>query len=109
MKHYLKMVGMSMALVSVPFVASANPVKVAVTAASCSDTGRFALFQGTYTTFDLKRKETNLSQAVFLLDTQTGVVKRYTNKIDENGRYIETWLPTDLPVIEKRRSAQEGK
>jgi len=77
--------------------------------ASCRDIGRFKLFQGEYTTFDLKRKETNVSQAVFLLDTQTGEVKRYINKIDENGHYIETWLPTDLPSTEKRRTVQEGK
>jgi len=74
-----------------------------------AEVGRFQLFQGSYTTFDLKRKETYVHQAVFLLDTMTGDVKRYINKIDENGRYIETWLPTDLPVADKRRSVQEGK
>ena len=78
-------------------------------AGTCNDTGRFQLFQGEYTTFDLKRKETNVTQAVFLLDSRTGEVKRYINKIDENGRYIETWLPTDLSAAEIRRTAQEGK
>lgn len=78
-------------------------------AGQCSDTGRFQLFQGEYTTYDLKRKETNVTQAVFLLDSRTGEVKRYINKIDENGRYIETWLPTDLSASEIRRTAQEGK
>lgn len=77
--------------------------------ASSQDNGRYTLFQGSYTTFDLKRKETYVHQAVFLLDSQTGQVKRYINKIDENGRYIETWLPTDLPPVEKRRTSQEGK
>lgn len=76
---------------------------------SGQENGRYTLFQGSYTTFDLKRKETYVHQAVFLLDSQTGQVKRYVNKVDENGRYIETWLPTDLPPVEKRRTPQEGK
>jgi hypothetical protein len=87
---------------SQPTVVTANQVQ-------CNDINRFQLFQGEYTSFDLKRKETNVHQAVFLLDSRTGEVKRYINKIDENGRYIETWLPTDLPSAEKRRPAQEGK
>jgi len=107
LKQYGRMFGVSLALLVVPFAAFANSSKAAGT--SSSDSGRYSLFQGSYTTFDLKRKETYVHQAVFLLDTQTGEVKRYINKIDENGRYIETWLPTDLPVAEKRRPVQEGK
>lgn len=76
---------------------------------ACAESGRYQLFQGSYTTFDLKRKETYVSQAVFLLDSQTGEVKRYVNKVDEEGRYIETWLPTDVTTEDKRRPAQEGK
>lgn len=106
MKRYGRMVGLYLALLIVPLMAFATPVKAA---APNQETGRYALFQGSYTTFDLKRKETYVHQAVFLLDTQTGEVKRYINKIDENGRYIETWLPTDLPSADKRRPAQEGK
>ena len=107
MQRYDRMAGVCLALVSVLFVALHSPVSA--TAAPSHDSGRFSLFQGSYTTFDLKRKETYVHQAVFLLDTQTGEVKRYINKIDENGRYIETWLPTDLPSADKRRSVQEGK
>jgi hypothetical protein len=59
------------------------------------DAARFQLFQGTYSTFDLRRSETYSSTAVFLLDTRTGRVKRYVNKIDTEGRYIEEWVPTD--------------
>ncbi len=66
-----------------------------------SDNGRYQLFQGTYTSFDLKRQETYSQQAVFLIDTRTGQVKRYVNKIDTEGKYIEMWLPTDLPVEKK--------
>jgi hypothetical protein len=59
--------------------------------------GRYQLFQGSYTTLDLKYSQASSTHnAVFLLDTATGVVKRYVNRIDEDGRYIETWLPTDL-------------
>ena len=61
------------------------------------DIGRYQLFQGTYTTIDLKyRQASSTYNAVFLLDTATGKVKRYVNRIDEDGRYIETWLPTDI-------------
>lgn len=59
------------------------------------DAARFQLFQGTYSTFDLRRSETYSSTSVFLLDTRTGRVKRYVNKIDTDGRYIEEWVPTD--------------
>jgi|GEM_PF-775538 hypothetical protein len=95
---------------SIPFVALATPPQKGASKdiACFTDSGRYELFQGSYTTFDLKRKETYVSQAVFLLDTQTGEVKRYVNKVDENGRYIETWLPTDLSLVEKRKVSQEG-
>lgn len=59
------------------------------------DIGRYQLFQGTYTSFDLKRQQTATQSGVFLLDTATGQVKRYLNKIDEEGRYTESWVPTD--------------
>jgi hypothetical protein len=65
------------------------------------DFGRFQLFQGTYSTFDLRRSETYSSTSVFLIDTKTGQVKRYVNKIDTDGRYIEEWVATDR-VLEKK-------
>ena len=76
--------------------------------------GRYQLFQGSYTTLDLKYSQASSTHnAVFLLDTATGVVKRYVNRIDEDGRYIETWLPTDLiqPKEPKKTSTPktEGK
>ena len=58
--------------------------------------GRFQLFQGNYISIDLKRQQTSSHTGVFLVDTKTGAVKRYLNKIDENGRYIETWLATEI-------------
>jgi hypothetical protein len=65
------------------------------------DAGRYHLFQGSYSTFDLRRSETYTSTSVFLIDTKTGRVKRYVNKIDTDGRYIEEWVPTDR-VLEKK-------
>jgi hypothetical protein len=59
-----------------------------------ADRGRYVLFQGTYSTFDLRRSETYTTTSVFLLDTRTGHVQRYVNKIDTDGRYIEEWVPT---------------
>ncbi len=68
-----------------------------------NDAGRFQLFQGLYTTYDLKRQQTSKTDAVFLIDTATGQVKRYVNKIDEDGRYIESWVPTDLPGLQDKK------
>jgi len=65
---------------------------------SSSEIGRFQLFQGNYISIDLKRQQTSSHTGIFLLDTKTGTVKRYLNKIDEQGRYIETWLPTDIQL-----------
>ncbi len=59
--------------------------------------GRYQLFQGTYSTIDLKyRQSSSTYSAVFLIDTATGIVKRYVNRIDEDGKYVETWLPTEI-------------
>ncbi len=60
-----------------------------------SSIGRYQLFQGTYSSYDLRRQQTSTHAGIFLLDTQTGKVKRYLNKIDEEGKYIETWVPTE--------------
>ncbi|HPX60817.1 MAG TPA: hypothetical protein PLN25_03485 [Deltaproteobacteria bacterium] len=57
--------------------------------------GRYQLFQGEYTSYDLKRQQTANVSAVFVIDTATGMVKRYVNKIDENGNFTETWVSTD--------------
>jgi len=79
------------------------------------DIGRYQLFQGTYTTLDLKyRQASSTHNAVFLLDTATGQVKRFVNRIDEDGRYIETWLPTEIaPQTDSKKSTSpqqpEGK
>jgi len=65
--------------------------------------GRYQLFQGQYTTYDLKRQQTSTTNSVFLLDSATGQVKRYVNKIDEDGKYIESWMPTDNSVFEIKK------
>ena len=61
-----------------------------------SEIGRFQLFQGNYISIDLKRQQTSSHTGISLIDTKRGTVKRYLNKIDEQGRCRETWLPTDL-------------
>jgi hypothetical protein len=64
--------------------------------------GRYQLFQGQYTVYDLKRGGQSTT-TIFLIDTATGQVKRYINKIDEDGKYIESWVPTDTPIPEKKK------
>lgn len=64
-----------------------------------SDIGRYQLFQGTYKTFNIKTQQSDTSTGVFLIDTKTGEVKRYLNKIDEDGKYIETWVPTEIAPV----------
>lgn len=59
------------------------------------EVGRYQLFQGTYTSIDIKRQQTSTHAGVFMIDTKTGQVKRYLNKIDAEGNYVETWMPTD--------------
>ncbi len=73
-----------------------------------SEIGRYQLFQGTYKTFNIKTQQSDTSTGVFLIDTKTGEVKRYLNKIDEEGKYIETWVPTEMvtPPPQKARQTQ---
>ncbi|MBI2354163.1 MAG: hypothetical protein HYV06_03885 [Deltaproteobacteria bacterium] len=67
------------------------------------DVGRYQLFQGQYTTYDLKKQQTYTHLGVFHLDTATGQVKRYVNKIDEDGKYTESWVPTDFSPADKKK------
>jgi hypothetical protein len=66
------------------------------------DIGRYRLFQGQYTVYDLKRGGQSTT-TLFLIDTATGQVRRYVNKIDEDGKYIEAWVPTDYSVSDKKK------
>ncbi len=95
-----KMIGL--AVTGMLFMAPAADANSKVGAAA-AEVGRYQLFQGSYTSLDLKRKETNTHQAVFIIDTMTGEVKRYINRIDDDGRYVETWLPTNLPLPDKKK------
>lgn len=67
------------------------------------EVGRYQLFQGEYTTYDLKKQQTYTHHALFHIDTETGRVMRYVNKIDEDGKYIEAWVPTDMPALKKKK------
>ncbi|MEW6674994.1 MAG: hypothetical protein AB1348_03090 [Nitrospirota bacterium] len=92
LKQYLLIVFLTIVLAG-----SAVYAQPPVSKEACdSDIGRYQLFQGTYTSIDLKRQQTSTHIGIFLIDTKTGKVKRYLNKIDEEGRYIETWLPTEI-------------
>jgi hypothetical protein len=68
---------------------------------SSEGVGRYQLFQGTYTSINLKTGERLTHTGIFLIDTKTGQVKRYLNKIDEKENYIETWLPTEIKPEKK--------
>ncbi|MBI4681868.1 MAG: hypothetical protein HY757_02055 [Nitrospirae bacterium] len=90
-------------LIIIPFIIASAGSSVNAQSRETKDTsnsqpGRYQLFQGTYTSLDLRRHETSTHVGIFLLDSRTGNVKRYVNKIDEQGKYIETWLPTEISV-----------
>jgi hypothetical protein len=95
MRHVVTAFVLSFLTISTLYATETSSSKEPVRASH--EIGRYQLFQGTYTTIDLKyRQASSAYSAVFLLDTSTGTVKRYVNRIDEDGRYIETWLPTDI-------------
>ncbi len=66
--------------------------------AGCSGIGRYQLFHGEYKAFDQKSQQWIPSVGIFRIDTTTGEVKRYLNKIDVDGKYIETWQPTEVKI-----------
>ncbi|MBP8626636.1 MAG: SH3 domain-containing protein [Syntrophorhabdales bacterium] len=82
----------------------------AISQSSHSDIGRYQLFQGTYKTYNIKTQQSDTSTGVFIIDTKTGEVKRYLNKIDEEGKYIETWVPTEMitPPYQKTKQVQSS-
>ena len=66
------------------------------------DVGRYQLFQGQYTIYDLKRGASTTS-TVFLIDSATGVVRRYFSKIDDDGKNVEGWVTTDISFADKKK------
>jgi len=95
MRHIFTALLVTVVTISTPYAAETSSSKENLRISH--DIGRYQLFQGSYTTIDLKYRQASSSyNAVFLLDTATGNVKRYVNRIDEDGRYVETWLPTDI-------------
>ena len=57
--------------------------------------GRFQLFQGIYTVLDGKNNRSDKETNFFLIDTETGKVFRYTTRLDQNGKFFESWQPTN--------------
>jgi len=94
---FLRILLLGVLLVSTEGITLAQSAKAPTGTGGGLEVGRYQLFQGTYTAFDLKRQETYTQQAIFLIDTKTGKVSRYVNKINEHGKYVETWLPTNSP------------
>jgi hypothetical protein len=64
--------------------------------------GRFQLSQGTFTTLDAKNNRADKETAVFLLDTSTGRVQRYSTGLDKEGKFYEGWFDTSgAPMIKR--------
>jgi hypothetical protein len=56
--------------------------------------GRFQLFQGTFTALDAKNNRADKEIAIFLLDTSTGKVQRYSTGLYKDGKRYEEWDDT---------------
>lgn len=95
--------GMAWSLFLIPNLYASETAGQKDSAKIAQETGRYQLFQGQYTTYDLKKQQTYTHLAVFHIDTATGQVKRYVNKIDEDGKYTESWVTTDFSPVDKRR------
>jgi hypothetical protein len=61
------------------------------------EVGRYQLFQGYFTALDGKNNRAEKDQAVFLLDTATGKVRRYSTGLLKDGTYFEDWSATTHP------------
>lgn len=58
--------------------------------------GRFALFEGVYRFEDLQNNELTEHQALYLLDTATGEIKRHYGSVSPNGYSSgEAWIRTE--------------
>lgn len=101
MKRFIAGLAVGLLLASSPIAAETSAARDS--ARGTREVGRYQLFQGEYTTYDLKKQQTYTHHAVFHIDTATGRVMRYVNKIDEDGNYNESWVTTELPVAKKRR------
>lgn len=95
--------GLTLTLVVASTLYAAESSGTRSSARGSHDVGRYQLFQGEYTTYDLKQQQTYTHHALFHIDTVTGRVMRYVNKIDEDGKYIESWVTTDLQMVKKKK------
>jgi opacity protein-like surface antigen len=94
--------GMACSFLLITNLYAADSVAQREAARISQDVGRYQLFQGQYTIYDLKRGGQSTT-TIFLIDTATGLVRRYINKIDDDGKNIEAWVPTDLPIADKKK------
>lgn len=81
-----------LALLMVTPVLIAEKVLAAGEAQGSSSVGRFQLFQGTFTIVDAKNNKADKQVEMFLLDTSTGKVQRYSTGVDRDGKFIEGWV-----------------
>ena len=63
-------------------------------ASTPAQVGRYQLFQGSYIVVDGKNNRVDKESAVFLLDTSTGVVRKYSIGVLDTGTLFESWDPT---------------
>lgn len=75
-----------------------HPVNVEARSTEENAVGRYQLFQGTYAVVDAKSNRTNSGTAVFLLDTATGNVRKYSTGLYRDGQLFEQWDPTSIPT-----------
>ena len=61
-----------------------------------SDFGRYEIIAGKHRFYDFDSIQEVVSDSIFLIDTKTGDVKRFTAKIMD-GNYSSKWVPTNLP------------
>ena len=54
--------------------------------------GRYQLFQGEYPTYDVKNNKIDVGRDLFLLDTATGRVYKYSTGIGSDGKVFERWV-----------------
>jgi hypothetical protein len=74
-------------------VAAAQPSRT--TGESSPREGRFQLFQAHFKALDFKNNRVDDQVAVFLLDSASGKVSRYSTGLSQDGNSFERWVPTN--------------
>lgn len=86
------------AILLATFVAGALTLSAAQTTDSTPErvrSGRYELFQAHYKAVDAKNNRVDDEIAVFMLDSATGKVSRYSTGLDSEGEVFERWVATN--------------